>query len=103
PEIPTFTVATAKAPAPFVPAMSTIPLLPVVAPRATMSGTAVVEAERRTVLSPEIVDAGARVFAQSKVSDTSVGGNAPVGVKPTTKLWELARGMSIGVFGGPTI
>ena len=52
PLAPTFTVATAKAPMPFVPRMFTMPSLVVVAANATMSGTGVAEAESSKRVQP---------------------------------------------------
>src|SRR5262245_28712376 len=55
---PTFIVATAKAPTPFVPEMFAIPSFLGVATKATMSGTGAAEAESRSVLSPVLMGAG---------------------------------------------
>jgi hypothetical protein len=52
PFAPTFTVAAAKDPVPFVPETLTMPLLVVVATSATMSSTSVLEAENSRVFSP---------------------------------------------------
>ena len=99
---PTFTVATANAPVPFAPGMFTIPSLVVVAANATMSGTGIVEAENRSVFSPELTGAGL-LFVQSKLSCTSVGGKAAVGVKAKTKLCAAPPATLIGVLGVPII
>ena len=61
PLAPTFTVATAKAPVPFVPGIFTMPSLVVVAANATMSGTGVAEAESSNVFSPVLIGAGLAV------------------------------------------
>src|SRR5262249_31769830 len=66
---PTFTVATANAPAPLAPRMSTIPLLPAVAPRATISGTDVFDADISKVLSPSTIGA-TLAFAQKNENVT---------------------------------
>src|SRR6266536_423967 len=85
PPAPTFTVATAKAPVPLVPGISTMPSLLDVAARATMSDTGVDSAEKRRVLIPERM--GTReLLAQSKPSCTSVEGIGAVGVMAKTKL-----------------
>src|SRR5215813_14893286 len=97
---PTFTVATAKAPVPFVPGILAIPSLVGVATNAKMSGTGVVEAERSTVLSPVLIGAG-KVLAQSKFIRVSIGAKACVGVKATTKLWPPPAGILTGVLGVP--
>ncbi|MCH8320019.1 MAG: DUF2911 domain-containing protein, partial [Acidobacteria bacterium] len=57
PPEPTFTVATEKNPVPAVPGMFTMPSLNIVAPRATMSGTGVADAEKSKVLTPVNVPA----------------------------------------------
>ena len=67
PLAPTFTVATAKAPVPFVPETFTMSSLVVVAAKATMSGTSVLEAENSSVFSPVLTGAGF-VFEQSKLN-----------------------------------
>src|SRR5262245_4777679 len=83
PLAPTFTVATAKAPVPLEPGMLTIPSLVAVAPKATMSGTGVADAERSRLFSPTVIGAGLEL-AQLKLSHTSVGANGAVGVKAST-------------------
>ena len=99
---PTFTVATAKAPVPFVPGIFTMPSLVVVAAKATISGTGVVDAESKSVFNPELTGAGL-LFVQSKLSCTSVGGKGAVGVKAKTKLWAAPPGTLTGVLGVPVI
>ena len=53
PSVPRFIAATEKIPVPVAPGILTIPSLFRVALTATMSGTGIVEAERRRVLRPE--------------------------------------------------
>src|SRR5262245_43357546 len=79
PSVPRFIAATAKAPVPVVPGISTIPLLVRVALTARMSGTDVVEAESSRALRPETIGA-AVALAQKKLNRTSVGAIAAVGV-----------------------
>lgn len=62
-----FTVATANTPVPLLPGMFTMPSFVSVATSARMSATGVAEAEKRKVLSPEIIGAGS-VLAQSKLN-----------------------------------
>src|SRR5215510_15120824 len=100
PLAPRFTVATAKAPVPLVPATSTMTSLVNVAVRATMSGIGVVEAENSKVFNPELIGAG-RVLAQSKLNRTSVGAIGALGVKAKTKLCAEPAGISTGAFGEP--
>ena len=86
PLVPTFTVATANAPAPLAPRTFTMPSLFGVAAKATMSGTAVEETEKSSVFSPGLI--GARLLsAQSNLNCTSVEAIGAVGVKAKTKLW----------------
>jgi hypothetical protein len=80
---PTFTVATAKAPAPPAPGTFKTPSLLVVAAKATMSGTGELEAEKSKVLSPGRIEAGL-LFAQSKSNCTSVGDTGALGVNAKT-------------------
>ena len=68
--LPTFTEATAKAPEPVLPGRLRMPSLVGVAPRATISGTAVVEADRSKVLTPSITPP-IMLFEQSKFNGTS--------------------------------
>lgn len=98
PLAPTFAVATAKAPVPFVPGIFAMPSLVDVAANATMSGTGVAEAERSTVLSPVLIGAG-KVLAQSKLICASVGAKVWVGVKDNKKLWGAPAGILTGVLG----
>src|SRR4030095_12811699 len=100
PAAPTFTVATAKAPVPFVPGMFAIPSLVSVAANATMSGNGVEEAERRSVCSPVLMGAGL-LLSQSKLNCTSVGAIFPVGVKLITKLCAAPAVILTGVLGLP--
>src|SRR5262245_49635122 len=101
PLAPTFTVATAKAPVPFVPGIFTIPGLGGgVAANATMSGTGVTEAESSSVFSPVLIGAGS-LFAQSKLNCTSVGPIGAVGVMAKTKLCAAPASIFAGVLGKP--
>jgi hypothetical protein len=50
-----------------------------------MSGVGVAEAEKRRVLSPEMIGAGS-VLAQSKLNWTSVGAMGAAGVSAKIKL-----------------
>src|SRR6266536_2578538 len=97
PLTPTFTVATAKAPVPFVPGIFTMPSLVVVATKATMSGTGVADAESSKVFSPVLVGAGF-VFPQAKLSCRSVGAKGAVGVMAKTKLCAAPDAMFAAVF-----
>src|SRR6266851_9069399 len=92
---PTLTEATVKNPVPVSPGMFTIPSLPRVAASATMSGIGVGAADSRSVLTPGVI--GACVCPHAKLSWSSVGGIAAVGVKARTKLWEALPAMLIGV------
>ena len=56
PVAPTFTLATAKKPVPVVPGICTMPSFVVVAPKATMSGIGVADAESNNELSPVSYD-----------------------------------------------
>ena len=85
PLAPTFTVATANAPVPFVPRIFTMPSLVGVTAKANMSGTGVAEAESSSVFSPVLIGAGS-VFVQSKLNCRSVGAKGWVGMKAMTKL-----------------
>ena len=58
PLAPTFTVAIANTPTPLAPGIPTTPVLPMVAARATMSGTADSEADTSNVLIPVSVATG---------------------------------------------
>src|SRR5262245_65546228 len=78
PFAPTFTVATANAPAPFVPGMSTMP--PLAAAKATMSGVALNDDASSKVLIPVSGVAGATVFSAAKLNATLTGAKAVVGV-----------------------
>src|SRR5262245_21143508 len=98
---PTFTVATAKAPLPFVPGIFIMPSMLVVAAKTTMSGTEVFEAEKSKVLSPGIIEAGL-LFVQSKSNCTSVGGMGALGVSAKTYVWAAPAAICTGVFGKPT-
>ena len=79
PVAPTLTVATAKAPAPFVPGILRMPSPDAVAPRATISGTGEVEADSNRVFRPTTFGA-ALLLLQLAVIETSVAENGPVGV-----------------------
>ena len=85
PPAPIFTVATANTPVPAVPGIFTMPSPVGVLAQAIVSGVGPDEAERRKVLSPEIIGAGS-VLAQWKLNCTSVGANGAVGVSARTKL-----------------
>jgi hypothetical protein len=100
PVAPTFTVATAKAPVPFVPGMFAIPSLVSVAANATMSGTGLEEAERTSVFSPVLMGAGL-LLSQSKLNCMSVGAIFPVGVKLIMKLCAAPAVIATGVLGFP--
>jgi hypothetical protein len=98
---PTFDDATANAPLPTMFEILTIPSLLSVAERAITSGTGLVEAESRSVLTPTIVGAGL-VLVPVKLNATSVGAIGAIGVMLITKVWEPLRpGMFTGVFGDP--
>ncbi len=96
PPVPTFAVATARAPAGVAPLMLTMPSFISVAASATISGVGDVDADNNSVLSLIAIDAGL-VFEHSKFSRTSVGGMGPVGVNATTKLWAAPGATSTGV------
>jgi hypothetical protein len=96
---PKFTVATAKAPEPALPAISTMPGSPLAA-KATMSGTGVADAESSRVLRPAELEAAGRL-AQSKPSTTFTGRNAAWGVNAKTKLFAAPAATETGVFGEP--
>lgn len=100
PFTPTFTVATAKAPVPFVPGIFTMPSLVAVAAKATISGTGVADAENKSVFKPTLTGAGL-VFAQAKLNCTSVGAIGAVGVSAITKLCAAPVPTLIGVLGVP--
>jgi hypothetical protein len=100
PFAPTFTVATAKAPTPFVRGTLTTPSSVVVAANATMSAKSELEAESSSVLSPVLIGAGF-VFEQLKLKRTSVEAIGEFGLKDKTKLWAAPGGMSTGIFGNP--
>ena len=97
---PTFTVATEKTPVPLVLGTFTIPSFVNVAASATISGIGVGEADNSRVLSPELMAAGL-LFAQSKLSCTSVEEMGPVGVRAKTKVWAAPAAMATGVLGEP--
>src|SRR5262245_34669255 len=100
PSAPTFTVATARAPVPFVPRMFTMPSLVAVAAKATMSGTGVADAENKSVFRPVMMGAGL-VLVQLKRNCTSVDAITAVGVKEMIKLCAAPAVISTGVFGLP--
>ena len=75
-----------------------MPSLVSVAAKATMSGTGVVETEKRTVFSPT-TDSAAKMFSQPKRSMTSFVRRDRVGLKATTKLLLPPGGILTGVFG----
>src|SRR5262245_25238186 len=79
PFAPTFTVATANAPAPFAPGMFTMP--PLAAAKATMSGVALNDDASSKVLIPVSAAAEARVFSAAKLKATLIGAKAVVGVR----------------------
>src|SRR5262249_6153974 len=95
PLTPTFTVATANAPVPFAPGIFTMPSLLSVTAMATMSVTGVAEAEKRRVLTPEMIGA-CSVLAHLKLNCTSVGAIGAVGINPKANLWAAPAGMSMG-------
>src|SRR5437867_627244 len=100
PLAPTLTVATANAPVPVAPGMFTIPVLPAVAPSATMSGTGVGDADKSSVFTP-VMTAGGTTPLPAMANATSVGSRAATGVIATTKLCAAPGGMSIAVLGLP--
>jgi hypothetical protein len=100
PFAPTFTVATAKAPTPFVRGTFTMPSSVVVVANATMSAKSELEAESSSVLSPVLMGAGF-VLEQLKLKRTSVEAIGEFGLKDKTKLWAAPGGMSTGKFGNP--
>jgi hypothetical protein len=100
PLAPMLTAAVAKACRPVGPGMRSTPSWLAVAPMATISGVAVIEADSSKVLSPVWLGAG-RVLAQSNTSGISVASKAALGVMPNTKLWLPPAGMSTGVLGVP--
>src|SRR6516162_6152919 len=65
-----------------------------------MSGTGALDPDSSSVLSPEVVGAGA-ALAQAKLNPTSVGANAAVGVKAMTKLCAAPCGISTAVLAVP--
>ena len=65
-----------------------------------MSGTGVVEAEKRKVLTPGMVTTGL-LFKQANRSCTLVGGRGALGVSAKMKLCAAPAWMSTGVFGEP--
>src|SRR4029453_432491 len=97
PLAPTFTVATANAPVPFIPEIFTIPSLVVVAAKATMSGTGVDDAENKRVFSPGAISAAA-LLLQRKNRRNSSGRITPVAVKVKTNDCAVPLATSIGVF-----
>src|SRR4029077_13671894 len=96
PVAPTFTVGTAKAPAPLAPGIFT--MRPLSAAQATMSGNGVADAEKNSVLSPTLTGAGL-VLLQSKINCTSVGAITAVGVNEITKLCAAPAPIFTGVLG----
>ena len=82
---PKFAVATANAPVPVVPGMLRIPSLLSVAANTNMSGTGLLEAEKRSVLIPKSLLTGG-VLVPEKVNSTSVGLTGADGVRVITKL-----------------
>ena len=100
PLAPIFTVATANTPVPVVPGMFIMPSLLRVAPRATMSGTGVADAEKSSVFNPELIGAGS-VLVQSKLNSTSVDATGAEGVSEMMKLRAACAGISTGAFGVP--
>ena len=101
PAAPTLTVATAKAPVGGAPARWMIPVLGLVAARATMSGIGPDAAETRTVSSPVTLGAGSEA-AHWKFRRMSVGPNDWVGAMATTNAWAAPLAIEAGAFGGPT-
>ena len=97
---PTFTVATEKAPVPFVPGIFTMPSLVVVAAKATMSGTGVADAESSNVFSPGLI-AARLALVQTNPNSISVGAIGALGVKAKTKLCGAPSAIFTGVFGLP--
>ena len=69
-------------------------------PNATMSGVGVVEADISSVSSPELIGAGAPLL-HAKLSCTSVGANAAVGLKAITKLCDAPAAKVTGILGVP--
>src|SRR5262245_14470345 len=100
PVAPRFTAATANAADPPLPGTSTMPSWPTVAGRATMSGTAPVEADNSKVFRPEVVGA-TPPFAHVKANVSSVGGMGAHGVSARTKLWLAPAAMSTASLGLP--
>src|SRR5262245_59876221 len=100
PPAPTFTVATAKAPFPFAPAMFTMPSCVAVDPSATMSGTGDVAADSNRVLSPTSVPVG-RVLVPEKLNTTSVGAIGALGCRAMKNVCVAPGKMLTGAFGAP--
>ena len=100
PLVPTFIVATAKAPVPLVPGIFAMPSLADVADSATMSGTGISEAEKSNVLRPVIIET-TFVLAQTNPNSRSLGATAAVGVNAKTKLCAMPEAMFTGVLGLP--
>lgn len=99
--LPTFTVATAKALAPELPASFTIPSPVGVNARATISGTGVSDADKRSEFTPGILTAN-ELLVHAKANSTSVGANAVSGVSDTRNVCNpLLGGISTGVSGVP--
>lgn len=102
PLAPTLTVATEKTPVFDIFGCATTPSPVGVAARATISGTGVSEAESSSVFKPIVFVAGS-VLLQSKMSCTSVGAKAVVGVSAKTKLCDLPAAMSTAVSAVPVM
>src|SRR5579864_342207 len=99
PEAPTLTVATANAPVPLVPGISTIPGSPDAA-SATTSGTGVVEADTSSVLR-SLVCGAASALAQKNSRLPKTEGKVAVGVSAMTKLCAPPGPISTGVLSVP--
>lgn len=98
--LPTFTVATANALAPKLLGNVTIPSPVGVAARATISGTGVSEADKRSEFTPGIFTANA-LLVHAKANSTSIGSNAVSGVSDTRNVCKPLAGISTGVSGVP--
>src|SRR5438270_11195179 len=83
-QTPTLTPATAKAPAPIIQGISTMPRSPLAA-TATISGAAVVDADKRRVLRPDTVGKPG-LFAHEAVMARSIGLNAAEALNEITNV-----------------
>src|SRR5262245_32641731 len=101
PPAPGFVVATPKKPVLAVPGTWTMPSFFTVAASATTSVTEPSDADARSVFRPEKIGAG-NTPAQPKLSCTSVGANAALGVRAIRNVCSPPwPGIVAGVLGDP--